>query len=204
MISNNPSNNYQEAQEWVKIQREDGVKICFTNGVYDILTAGHIAFLMWLDQALGSGVGPDTWAVMVGINADESVKAVKGKFRPVNTLEDRLAVMHSLWMVDAIVMFQEPTPIELIRVVKPDALAKGGDYKDVKIVGQDLVEAAGGSIMIGPMLEGRSTSKAIDLAYRSNHPCPGCGGSGEAGANGIDPNNPHDTTCVNCRGRGYV
>ena len=189
----------------MEIQRQAGVKICFTNGVYDILTSGHIKFLEWLDAMLRPA-DQQQWAVIVGINSDESVQANKGRHRPVNPLEDRLAVMNALWMPDLVVPFYEATPAELISLLQPDIIAKGGDYRGRPVVGQEVVEARHGSVLYGPYLEGRSTSKTIERVYRATHGCPSCAGRGVAVGSGefFDANNPHDQTCTVCAGRGYV
>lgn len=197
---------YLKARQWAEIQRQAGAKICFTNGVYDILTAGHIKFLEWLDDTLKPIMGGAQWALVVGVNSDDSVRANKGNNRPVNPLEDRIAVMSALWMPDLIVPFFEPTPITLIEVLQPEAIAKGGDYKGQVVVGTDIVKAQHGHILYGPYLEGRSTSQTIERVYRATHPCHSCAGTGEMpGVAGppFDPNNPHVLTCVSCQGKGY-
>lgn len=200
-----PKSPYLEALRWVEIQRQSGVKICFTNGVYDILTAGHIQFLEWLDGMMKPSEF-EPWALVVGINSDESVQANKGRHRPINPLEDRLAVMNALWMPDLVVPFFEATPAVLISTIQPDMLAKGGDYKGQPVVGMEVVQARHGRVLYGPYLEGRSTSKTIERVYRATHGCPACAGRGIAVGSGefFDSSNPHDQTCSLCSGRGYV
>jgi len=128
--------------------------IVFTNGVFDILHAGHIASFT---EAAQHGD-----YLVVGLNADTSVKKLKGNSRPVNDEQSRAIVLSALAMIDAIVIFSEPTPIELINVVRPDVLVKGGDYKIEDIVGAKEVTAWGGKVIINPTVEGFSTSSIIN------------------------------------------
>jgi D-beta-D-heptose 7-phosphate kinase/D-beta-D-heptose 1-phosphate adenosyltransferase len=128
--------------------------IAFTNGVFDILHEGHISVLS--EAAAFADV------LIVGVNSDASVKKIKGENRPVNNENSRALIMASLIMVDAVVIFDEETPIELIKTLKPDVLVKGGDYTLETIVGSKEVLDAGGRVEIIPIKEGFSTTGIIE------------------------------------------
>jgi rfaE bifunctional protein nucleotidyltransferase chain/domain len=130
-----------------------GKKIVFTNGVFDILHSGHIFSL--------SQAAKEADYLIVGLNADASVKRLKGEGRPVNKQEARALVLASLLLVDAVVIFEEDTPLELIKLVMPDVLVKGGDYTIEQIVGAKEVLANGGRVVINPIQQGVSTSHLI-------------------------------------------
>ena len=130
-----------------------GKKSVFTNGVFDILHQGHIYSL---SQAAKEGD-----YLIIGLNADASVKRLKGDSRPVNDQESRALVLASLVMVDAVVLFEEDTPLELIKALMPDVLVKGGDYTVEQIAGAREVIANGGKVIINPILEGFSTTNII-------------------------------------------
>lgn len=140
----------KKANEW----RAQGKTIAFTNGCFDILHAGHIASL---SEAAKHGD-----VLIVALNADSSVKALKGESRPVNNEKARATVMAALQMVDAVTIFSEPTPRELIIAVKPDVLVKGGDYKVEDIAGAKEVLDRGGKVVINPIIEGFSTTSIIE------------------------------------------
>lgn len=131
-----------------------GKKIVFTNGVFDILHEGHIASLS--EAALYGHI------LIVGINSDASVKRLKGESRPVNNEGSRMLLMASLIMVDAVILFEEDTPLNLISAILPDVLVKGGDYTIDQIVGAPEVIADGGEVKIVPTLEGFSTTGIIE------------------------------------------
>lgn len=131
-----------------------GKKIAFTNGCFDILHAGHIASL--------TEAASHADYLIVGLNADVSVKKLKGENRPVNDEQSRALVMASLAMVDAVVIFSEDTPLELIKSLLPDVLVKGGDYKIEEIAGAKEVIDAGGKVIINPIIEGFSTTSIIN------------------------------------------
>lgn len=132
---------------------EEGKKVVFTNGCYDILHRGHVE-LFRKAKALGD-------VLIVGINSDSSVKKLKGNERPVVNEDDRAYVIASLECVDAVCLFEEETPAELIMEVKPDILVKGGDYAIDEIVGRETVWENGGEVLTIPLIEGRSTSDII-------------------------------------------
>ena len=127
--------------------------IVFTNGCFDILHAGHVSYLKQA-AALGD-------VLIVGLNSDDSVRRLKGYDRPVNNVNDRAAVLGALECVDYITVFDEDTPYDLINVIKPDVLVKGGDYKPENVVGKDIVEACGGRVEILPFVDGKSTTSII-------------------------------------------
>jgi len=127
--------------------------IAFTNGVFDILHPGHIFSL--------SQAAREADYLIVGINSDSSVKRLKGNNRPVNNQESRTLVLASLVIVDAVTIFEEDTPLELIKAIRPDVLVKGGDYTIEQIVGASEVIQAGGRVVINPIIEGYSTSSII-------------------------------------------
>mgnify|MGYP001483798206 FL=1 len=143
----------EEAESFAQSLRQKGKKIIFTNGCFDILHAGHVEYL---EAARDFG---DT--LIVGINSDQSVKELKGKNRPLNKLEHRAKVLSSLRCVDAVVVFEDKTPMKLILSVKPDILVKGGDYKINEIVGNKEVVKSGGKVMTIPLVKGISTTKII-------------------------------------------
>lgn len=129
-------------------------KIVFTNGVFDILHQGHIYSL---SQAAQEGD-----ILIVGVNADASVKRLnKGPERPINDQQSRALLLASLIMVDAVIIFEEDTPYELISAILPDVLVKGGDYAVEQVVGHKEVIANGGQVIINPIVEGFSTTGII-------------------------------------------
>jgi D-glycero-beta-D-manno-heptose 1-phosphate adenylyltransferase len=134
-------------------------KIVFTNGVFDILHQGHIFSL--------SQAAKEADYLIIGLNADSSVKRLKGDNRPVNNQESRALLLASLVMVDAVVLFEEDTPLELIKAIMPDILVKGGDYTIDQIVGAKEVIANGGRVIINPVLEGFSTTNIIEQSKNS-------------------------------------
>jgi rfaE bifunctional protein nucleotidyltransferase chain/domain len=129
-------------------------KIVFTNGVFDILHEGHIASL---SEAARHG-----HILIVGINSDASVKRLKGENRPVNHEHSRALLMASLVLTDAVILFDQDTPLELIKALLPDVLVKGGDYTLEQIVGAKEVIDHGGEVKIVPILEGFSTTGIIE------------------------------------------
>ena len=128
-------------------------KIVFTNGVFDILHQGHLSLL---NQAAAFAD-----ILIVGVNSDSSVKKLKGDSRPVNSEYSRALLLASLLMVDAVIIFEEETPIDLIKIIKPNVLVKGGDYTRDNIVGAKEILNNGGDVKIVPIEEGFSTSIII-------------------------------------------
>lgn len=133
------------------LQEEDirQVKTVFTNGCFDILHKGHVDYLK-KSKALGN-------KLIVGLNSDESIKSLKGTLRPINTQEDRKSVLESLSCVDEVVIFDEDTPYELIKQIKPDLITKGGDYTIDTVVGNDIA-----NVMIIPLIHGYSTTNIVE------------------------------------------
>lgn len=129
-------------------------KIVFTNGCFDILHPGHIHIL---DQAKSYGD-----MLIVGLNSDNSIKRLKGPSRPKVSQNDRLKILSSIKFVDYVVLFEEETPLKLIKKIKPNFLVKGGDYILEDIVGREFVENNGGQVKIIKLLEGHSSSSLID------------------------------------------
>ncbi len=125
-------------------------KIIFTNGCFDLLHGGHIHLL---SSAKDFGT-----RLIVGLNSDASVKRLKGDQRPIQNENDRAIIMSSQHLVDAVILFEEDTPLNLIQFIKPDILVKGGDWEISKIVGADFVKSHGGEVKTIPYLEGNSTS----------------------------------------------
>lgn len=135
------------------IWRIRGKKIAFTNGCFDILHEGHIFSL--------SSAAREADFLVVGLNSDESTRGLKGPERPVNSEQSRALLLASLLMVDAVVIFNESTPLELITKLQPDVLVKGGDYQPEQIVGASEVMSWGGRVVINPLVEGFSTTGLI-------------------------------------------
>ena len=140
----------------VKGWRGNGRRVVFTNGVFDILHPGH---LRYLQAARAEGD-----ALIVAVNSDRSVRANKGTSRPVNPEQERAEVLAALACVDAVVIFDEETPAEIIRRLEPDVLVKGADWPADQIVGRDTVEARGGRVVRVAVEEGFSTSAIIARA----------------------------------------
>lgn len=128
--------------------------IVFTNGCFDILHVGHIRYMQKAAK-LGD-------IFVVGLNSDVSVQRLKGPERPINNQNDRAEILCSLGFVDYVAIFDEDTPYNLINIIQPDVLVKGGDYNPDKVVGKDIVEARGGSLVLIPFVEGKSTTSIIN------------------------------------------
>ncbi|MEO8413590.1 MAG: D-glycero-beta-D-manno-heptose 1-phosphate adenylyltransferase [Ginsengibacter sp.] len=144
----------EQLQSQIKWWRLINKKVAFTNGVFDILHEGHIKIL--------SEAASLADVLIVGVNSDASVKRLKGNNRPVNNQQSRSLVLASLIMVDAVVIFDEDTPLLLIKNILPDVLIKGGDYSEETIVGAGDVIANGGAVKIIPLEEGFSTTGIIE------------------------------------------
>ena len=144
-------NNVSELMSDLKLRKLD---VVFTNGCFDIIHPGHIHIL---EEAKSYGD-----VLIVGLNSNSSVKNLKGESRPINSESDRIKILCSIKHVDHVIIFDEDTPIELIELIKPNFLVKGGDYNKSEIVGADLVEKNGGSVIIIDLLGGYSTSSIID------------------------------------------
>ncbi len=146
--------NNAQLQSQLAIWRFQNKKIVFTNGCFDIIHAGHIDYLSKAKD-LGD-------ILFIGLNTDDSVRRLKGENRPVNDENARAVILAAMQFVDAVVLFDEDTPYELIKIVQPDILVKGSDYKPEDIVGADIVLAKGGEIKTIDFLNGYSTSRIIE------------------------------------------
>jgi len=140
----------QKIAQWKVLEKT----VAFTNGVFDILHPGHIFSL--------SQAAKEADYLIVAINSDDSVKKLKGNERPINHQDSRSLILASLLIVDAVIIFEEETPLELINAIKPDVLMKGGDYAIEQIVGAKEVIASGGRVVINPIVEGYSTTGIIE------------------------------------------
>jgi rfaE bifunctional protein nucleotidyltransferase chain/domain len=148
-----------DAVEHVGRLRRRGLRVVFTNGVFDLLHPGHVRYLQHA-RRLGD-------ALIVGVNSDRSVRALdKGANRPINTEQERAEVLAALACVDAVVIFDEETPYEVVAALQPDVLVKGADWTEGTIVGADLVTSRGGEVVRVPLIEGYSTSSLIDKVRR--------------------------------------
>ena len=134
--------------------KNDGLKLVFTNGCFDILHKGHIYYL---NEAKKLGD-----FLIVGLNSDSSVKIIKGKNRPINNENDRAYMLDNLKPVDAVIIFNEETPINLVSMIKPDYLVKGGDWKVENIVGSELVRSYGGKVISIKYMENYSTTALLE------------------------------------------
>lgn len=134
--------------------RRENRKIVFTNGCFDVLHYGHVAYLR---KARGFGE-----ILIVGLNSDSSVKRIKGDSRPINSEKDRAEVLSELECVDYVVLFNEDTPEKLIEIITPDVLVKGSDWEHDKIVGAEHVKSKGGKVKRVKLLKGRSTTDTIN------------------------------------------
>jgi D-glycero-beta-D-manno-heptose 1-phosphate adenylyltransferase len=134
--------------------RSAGKTVVFTNGVFDLLHPGHVRYLQQA-RSLGD-------ALIVGVNSDRSVRANKGPSRPITPESERAEVLAALACVDAVVLFDEETPHDLIAAIQPDVLVKGGDWAEDAIVGRDIVEARGGRVVRVDLEPGHSTTSIIE------------------------------------------
>ena len=140
-------------QRQLSIWKLQSKKIVFTNGCFDILHKGHADYLA---QAKGFGD-----ILVVGLNADSSVKNLKGENRPINNEDARAFLLASLHVVDVVILFDEPTPLQLITWVQPDVLVKGSDYKPEEMVGYEVVKQKGGTVAAIDFVPGYSTTETI-------------------------------------------
>lgn len=144
----------EQAQAFMQGCKITGKTVAFTNGCFDILHPGH---LFSLAQS-----AKEADYLLVGLNSDDSVKRLKGPERPINDTKSRATVLANLVLVDVVVVFEQDTPLELIKTLQPDILVKGGDYTIDTIVGAKEVIANGGSVIINPIVEGFSTTNIIE------------------------------------------
>lgn len=150
----------EEALEVRQEARRKGEKVVFTNGVFDLLHVGHLDYLTKSKKMAD--------LLIVGLNSDSSSRLLKGEGRPLNSETDRAALLTGLKCVDLVVIFPEETPLELIKILKPDLLVKGSDYSTDEIVGSEFVESYGGKVLSIELKAGYSTSGLIEKISSSN------------------------------------
>lgn len=138
--------------------RQEGKTIVLTNGCFDILHVGHVRYLQKA-KALGD-------VLVLALNSDASVRAIKGEKRPLVPEDERADIMAALECIDFVVIFPEPTPRELIEYLAPHVLVKGGDWREEAIAGADFVKRTGGRVAIIPLTEGRSTTNIVEKIRR--------------------------------------
>jgi rfaE bifunctional protein nucleotidyltransferase chain/domain len=138
--------------------RDEGKKIAFTNGCFDILHVGHVRYL--------AGAKKTADILVLALNSDSSVRTIKGDKRPLIPQEERAEVLAGLASIDYVTIFDEATPLELIKYLKPDILIKGGDWAEENIVGRDEVRSWGGRVVVVPEIEGASTTNIVDKVLK--------------------------------------
>lgn len=136
------------------LKKNEGKKIVFTNGCFDILHRGHISYL---NEARKLGD-----VLFLGLNSDASVKRLKGESRPINNQEDRKFILENLRSIDCVEIFDEDTPLDLIKAISPSILVKGGDWRPEQIVGSEFVLSNGGSVLSLKFIDGHSTTSVIE------------------------------------------
>lgn len=151
--------NWEELSQELHRWRLRGDRIVFTNGCFDLLHSGHIKVL---HEAEARGE-----RLVVGLNADVSVKGLKGEGRPIKPETERALCLATMWMVDAVILFEEETPLKLIQKIQPDVLVKGGDYKKDEIVGAEVVREKGGEILLVDLVPDRSSTAWIERMKNS-------------------------------------
>lgn len=149
-----------EAQKTVQRWKDQGLQVVFTNGCFDIVHYGHIQ-LLYAAKSLGD-------KLVLALNSDASIQRLKGAHRPLQHEQTRTQVAAALEMVDLVVVFEEDTPLQLITALRPDVLAKGGDWKVEQIVGSDIVLEGGGMVHSLPFIEGFSTTAVEQKIKNSN------------------------------------
>ena len=148
-----PVMSTEEAAHWREGLRERGRRVVFTNGVFDVLHAGHVTYLAWA-RSQGD-------ALIVGVNSDESVRRIKGERRPIVPFAERARLLAALRSVDAVVEFGERTPEVLLEKIRPDVHVKSAQYREDELPERDVVLAHGGTIELAPHVEGASTTDTI-------------------------------------------
>ena len=143
-----------DLQKRIEFWKRLGDKIVFTNGCFDILHPGHIHLLAACNELGGR--------IIIGLNSDESVKRLKGKSRPINNQQSRATLLAATQFTDAVIFFEEDTPENLIKAIKPDVLVKGGDWKKEQIAGAGFVESYGGEVKTIALLNGYSSTGIIE------------------------------------------
>ena len=149
---------------WKELKREadrlrgEGKKIAFTNGCFDILHVGHVRYLQEARRTVD--------ILILGLNSDASVRAIKGDRRPLVPQQERAEVVAALAAVDYVTVFDETTPLKLIEHLRPDCIVKGGDWQEETVVGRDVVRSWGGKVIIVPLTEGASTTGIVEKIGR--------------------------------------
>lgn len=139
--------------ETIDLWKQNGLRIVFTNGCFDLLHSGHLSLL-----EAASKFGDK---LVVGLNSDDSVRRLKGLSRPIRPLQERQKLLEALRVVDMVIPFEEDTPLELIRNLNPQVLVKGGDYLATDVVGADFIKKNGGEIVIVPLIPNHSTTQIL-------------------------------------------
>jgi D-beta-D-heptose 7-phosphate kinase/D-beta-D-heptose 1-phosphate adenosyltransferase len=150
----------EEIKAIVVAARNNGKRVAFTNGCFDLLHRGHVHVLRAARACAD--------LLIVGVNSDQSVKQIKGSARPVLPESDRCELLGAMEMVDYVILFNEPDPYSVISAIRPDVLVKGGDWNTDKIIGADLVEEAGGAVVVVPYVKGFSTTEIIERIKNSD------------------------------------
>ncbi len=147
--------DFQNIEKFINHLRKKypGSKIAFTNGCFDLIHRGHVAYLESAKKMADF--------LVLGLNSDDSVRRLKGDERPFINQDDRAFILSRLEAVDVVCIFEQDTPLELIKKVKPDFLIKGGDYQLTEIVGREVVEQNGGKVLTVPLIDGRSTTNLV-------------------------------------------
>ncbi len=156
----NYSNSLDTVLKLIVKWRADGFKIGFTNGCFDLVHPGHVSLLRQARAQCDR--------LVVGINSDASVKRLKGAGRPIQNEVARAIVLHAFSDVDALVVFDDETPIDLIKALRPDILVKGADYFSDKVVGAEFVRSIGGHVFLAELVDGYSTTKTVSNLLKLN------------------------------------
>ena len=159
-ILNNKIKKLNELKKTLSALKKKRKKIVFTNGCFDLLHYGHIKYLETAKK-LGD-------YLVVGLNSDISVRVIKGNKRPIMSQNDRVRILSALACIDFIIIFSEPNPLKLIKLLKPDVLVKGGDWKKKDIIGRDFVKSYNGKVKSIPFIKNYSTSSIIRLIIQKN------------------------------------
>ena len=150
--------SWMKLKEKRELWRNLGETVVFTNGCFDVLHAGHV---LLLEKAKETGD-----KLVVALNSDESVNRIKGRNHPVRSEKERVEVIAGLTCVDNIVVFGQDDPLEIVKLIEPDVLIKGGDWKVENIIGSDVVKAGGGEVKVIPLLKGKSTTSLVERIKR--------------------------------------
>jgi len=146
--------DWEQLKNKIDELKKTGKKIIFTNGCFDILHWGHVSYLKKAKE-LGD-------YLVLALNTDQSVQKLKGPTRPINNQHDRALVINELKSIDFVTFFSEETPFNVINLIKPDIIAKGGDYNPNQVIGKEIVESYGGYVAIIPFVDGKSTTNVIN------------------------------------------